>query len=343
MPSSHPAINALAELPGGDEARALQKVALARLVALAPTVGMLSAVTPENFVPECARLAAALRRGSAEAPRFVYPERDSLDATIAELSSLADLLAARGDHPLARRAYELALEARMVEARNTPSFRALATQRFGVSPAQDEAAELFAEPLPDDDDPTHLTDDKIDPASLLSAVRGEVGRLFLPVRVITSARLASLAAAAGTTIVVAEGRRTTAREAQRTALHEVHGHVLPALARQQLGGAAELRAAGDVDREEGCAIVIEEAAGFFDAGRKADLGVRHVAARWAHEGADLVDVVRGLLSYDLSMERAVLVAARACRAGGLGRERVYLPAYFAERRRLCDTVSGCEP
>ncbi len=274
---------------------------------------MLSAVTPQNFVAECARLAAAFRRGSAETPRFIYPERDSLEPTVAELSSLTELLVARGDHALASRTHELALEARMVEARNTPAFRELAVQRFGVSPAQDEGAELFAEPLPDDDDPTHLTDDKIDPDSLLSAVRGEVGRLFLPVRVVTSARLASLAAAAGTTIVVAEGRRTTAREAQRTALHEVHGHVLPALARQQLGGLASLRAAGDVDREEGCALVIEEAAGFLDAGRKADLGIRHVAARWAHEGADLVDVVRGLVSYELSIERAVLVAARACR------------------------------
>lgn len=310
------------------------------MVVLAKDIAMLSAATPENFVGECARLASALRRGTDASSQFVYPQRDSLDAAIAELACLAELLHARGDDGLACRAQELCLEARLVEARGTADFRELAARRFGVTAPEDEAAEAFAEPPPEDVSPTHLSDDKMDPDSLLSAVRGEVGRLFLPVRVITSARLASLAAAAGTTIVVAEGRRTTAREARRTALHEIHGHVLPALARQRLGDVAAVRGAGDVDREEGRALVIEEAAGFLDAGRRADLGVRHLAARWAHEGAELVDVVRGLLAYELSMERAVLVAARACRAGGLGRERVYLPAYFAERRRLCDTVSA---
>jgi hypothetical protein len=316
--------------PGCDK-QALRTVAAARLLTLAPRVAMLSAVTPENFVSECARLATAFRRGSNEVPRFVYPERDSLDSVFAELASLAELLFAAGDEALASRAHELALEARLVDARCTPAFRALAARRFGVSPHADELAERFAAPLPEDGDASHVTDDKIDPESLLAVVRAEVGRLFLPVRVTTSARLASLAAAAGTTIVVAEGRRTTAREALRTALHEVHGHVVPALARARVGGLAELRLAGDVDREEGRALLLEEAAGYLDAGRKADLGIRHLAARWAHEGAELVEVVRGLLSYELSPERAVMVAARACRAGGLGRERVYLPAYFRAR------------
>lgn len=341
----------------GGEVHTLARVARARIEALAPKVALLSAVTPENFVQECARLAAGLRRGSFDRPKFVYPDRDSLDAEVAELDSLAQALARAGNAPLARVAAELALEARLVDARETKQFHELAAKRFRVSPAEDEAAERYASPLPDDIEPTHLSDDKIDPRSLLSIVRAEVGRLFLPVRVITSARLASLAAVAGTTIVVAEGRRVTTREAERTARHEVHGHVVPALSRalrareaslsdQALFDGEDLAIGAQVDAEEGRALCLESDAGFLDEGRRADLGLRHLAARWAHEGADLLEVVRGLDGFGLSVERSVLVAARACRAGGLGRERVYLPAYFRERSRRaegdCGTVAPCD-
>jgi hypothetical protein len=341
----------------GLEVPALGRVGRARIAALAPKVALLSAVTPENFVHECQRLAAGLRRGSFERPKFVYPDRDDLDTERAELFSLAEALSRVGHTGLARVAGELLLEAEMVSARETKQFHRLAAKRFRPEPSEDEAAEALAGPLPDDIAPTHLSDDKIDPLSLLSAVRAEVGRLFLPVRVTTSARLAALAAVAGTTIVVAEGRRTTAREARRTALHEVHGHVVPALSRARrereaslperaLLAGEDLALATQVDAEEGRALVLEDDAGFLDEARLRDLGLRHLAARWAHEGAELLDVVRGLEGFGLSVERAVFMAARACRAGGLGRERVYLPAYFRERSRRtageCGTVAPCE-
>jgi hypothetical protein len=335
------------------EVPVLGRVARARLGALAPKIALLSAVTPENFVQECARLAAGLRRGSFERPRFVYPEREGLAAERAELDSLTEALGRVGLVELARVAAELSLEAQLVDARETKLFPVLASKRFRARATEDEAAEAFAGPLPDDIATTHLSDDKIDPRSLLSVVRAEVGRLFLPVRVTTSARLASLAAVAGTTIVVAEGRRTTAREAARTALHEVHGHVVPALRRasRELSESAllagdDLAVGSQVDAEEGRALGLEDDAGFLDEARLRDLGLRHLAARWAHEAADLLDVVRGLAGFGLSVERSVFVAARACRAGGLGRERVYLPAYFRERSRRiggeCGTVAPCE-
>ena len=329
-----------------DDARSFRAVAAGRLLELSPQVALMQAVTPLNFVTECARITAARARGAEVRTRFVYPVREKLSVVVAELSTLSESLSARGEGALAARAREIYLEARLVDRRGQADFRALAAERFGSSPEDDARAEAYAAvgvPTEAGAPPTlHWTDDAADPGSLLSAVRNEVGRLRLPVRVLTSPSLASLAAAAGTTVVVAEGRRTTAREAQRTALHEVHGHVLPALARLCGGPFAQARVAGDIDREEGRALCLEEEAGFFDGARRGELGLRHVAARAAHEGASFVDVLQVLTGRDVSPERAVRLAARACRGGGLGRERVYLPAYFAERARQCATLSPCE-
>jgi len=103
-----------------------------------------------------------------------------------------------------------------------------------------------------------------------------------------------------------------------------------------------------MDDQEGRALLLEEEAGFFDALRKRELGMRHLAARAALDGASFVDVVALLRSRGAAVRTAVRIALRVARGatgeGGLGREVVYLTARVrvarARRSELGNVIEG---
>jgi hypothetical protein len=128
--------------------------------------------------------------------------------------------------------------------------------------------------------------------------------------------------------LIAAGRCLTAREVDRTVLHEIEGHVLPALSRSLGTVTTRLRPAGDSDAEEGRALALEREHGWLDANRRKELGMRHLAAVMAHEGATFEEIADKLDTLSADVAQAVRIAIRALRGGGLGRERVYLPALF---------------
>jgi hypothetical protein len=88
------------------------------------------------------------------------------------------------------------------------------------------------------------------------------------------------------------------------------------------------------DDEEGRALVLEERHGLLGHRRQVELGLRHLAALSVFEGADCVQTVCLLLEYGLELPRALGVASRVHRGGGLGREVMYLSAFQRVGRAL---------
>jgi Domain of unknown function (DUF1704) len=303
--------------------------ALVALEAAARRVRLLEAATPLNAELELRRLASARRSGSRPEPAFVYAATPRTGELGAPLEALAEWL--EGALPqgprLAERARELAAESRLADAVGTPAFAPLAAQRFRSSPADDARAERWAHLPPDElgEGTLVASDDEANTGSLLCQMRAAVGKLRLPVRVVVRQGLAALAATGESTIYIAEGRWLGPRDVARTVLHEVWGHALPALARARSPYPLASRPAGDADREEGRALLLEARAGFLDRARKKELGLRHLAARMAHEGAGFHDIADRLEGLGSTPARALRLAARATRGGGLGRERIYLP------------------
>jgi hypothetical protein len=250
----------------------------------------------------------------------------------------------------AERARELKLEASIIDSVGTPRLRSRAEDRFVAKTDEgrrdlacaDELAQSWAGPEaepPAAPEARTLSSDVDDPSSLVSRMSAEVGRNRLPMRVVLQAGLASLAATGDRVILVAPDKWVARRDVERTVLHEIAGHAMPR-ARAALApiGLFALGTARGIDDQEGRALMIEESAGFLDAGRRRELGFRHIAARAALEGQNLVEVTRLLLDKGAGIADAVRIAARVERgglgSGGLAREVVYLPAYLRVRRAL---------
>ena len=190
------------------------------------------------------------------------------------------------------------------------------------------------------DDARVRSDDEGDESSLISRMASEVGRHRLPIRVVPQVGLASLAATGDGVILVAPGKWILRRDVERTVLHEIAGHALPrAEATLQPIGIFALGTAHGIDDQEGRALLIEESAGFLDAGRRRELGLRHIAARKTLEGQPFVDITRDLLDRGAALEDALRIAVRVGRGGhptgGLAREVVYLPAFLRVGRAMC--------
>lgn len=303
--------------------------ALVALEAAARRVRLLEAATPLNAEPELARLASARRAGRRPEPAFVYAAPPGTADLVGPLESLAAWLDDGAPPPgarLAARARELADDARLAAAVGSGALPPLAARRFRSEAADDARAERWARlDGGPGGGPLVTSDDESDPNSLLRRMRSAVGRLRLPVRVVARPGLAALAATGDATIYVAAGRRLGPRDVARTVLHEVWGHALPALARRRSPYPLASRPAGDGDREEGRALLLEERAGFLDRARKKELGLRHLAARMAHDAAPFHDIADRLEGFGAPPAQALRLAARATRGGGLGRERIYLP------------------
>jgi hypothetical protein len=326
----------------------------------AEQIKLIRAVTPVNAESELALVERAFRRGSPRPPRWVYDGSavpaelclalEKLACFLEGLSTLGAVYAAR--------ARELFVEAAIIDSVGTPRLRARAEQRF--IPRTEEARQDLAQAdelaaawtqsgceIPE----SLAAHDRVrscdidNPSSLISRMSCEAGRQRLPVRVVLKPGLASLAATGDSVILVAPAKWIARRDVERTVLHEIAGHALPrARASGEELGIFALGTARGVDDQEGRALLIEESAGFLDARRRRELGLRHLAARATLEGQCFIDVVGLLRSRSATVEEAVRIAARVQRggqiSGGLAREIVYLPAYLRVRRAMCGPIAA---
>jgi hypothetical protein len=308
---------------------------------------VISACTPLGFRDELETLVGDWERGEVRAPRFTYQVPEPRDTVRRALEEMADALEGRGalGGLFAARAREIAVEVEICAAAGTPALRDVALRRFGVRDAFDQRADDLAaawldEAAPETPAAMVRSDDADDPRSLLRRLRDEVGALRLPVRVVVSRHLASLAAVGDGVVHVVAGRLLGERDVERTVRHEMLGHVLPRqrAERERLGLFAVGTAAG-ADDQEGRALCLEKQGGFLDAGRRRELALRHLAARGAQVGEGFVETARRLLAHDAPLPDALRIAARAHRGGGLAREAVYLPALLRVERALATQPS----
>jgi hypothetical protein len=315
-------------------------------------IKVIRAVTAKNARSELALVAESIRRGAPRLPRWEYDSAPVSVELCRGLERLAEFLDAFS--PLGRvyaaRARELCTEAAIVDAVGTPQIRTPAARRFLGSTPQDGAdldeadrlADAWSDPTaaePDPGDELVRTCDEDDPRSLVSALSREVGRARLPIRVVVDPDLASMAATGDGVILVAAHQWVRPRDVERTVLHEIAAHALPRIraASAKLGIFAFGTARG-TDDQEGRALLIERAAGFLDARRRRELGLRHLAARATLDGASFLDVVHSLRERRASLADAVRIAGRVQRggsgSGGLGREVIYIAGMLRVERAL---------
>ena len=300
-------------------------------------IRVIASNTPLNLREELDRLGNGWKRGRCELPRFVYepavrrPElRGKLVALGAQLDAEGPLGAVYGD-----RARELSDEAALCEHAGSIDLWAAARRRYAHRDVFDARADVMASSWLDEPErapapaevPSVRSDDARDPGSLLCRLEQEIGRRRLPLRVLVSRNIASLAATGDGFVQVVAERLVSARDVERTVLHEIEGHVLPRLAsnRTRLGIFAVGTARGS-DDQEGRALSMERAAGFLDRGRRREIALRHIAARSVEQGADFAATAELLAERGAPLSDALRIAARVHRGGGLGREAVYLPA-----------------
>jgi hypothetical protein len=122
--------------------------------------------------------------------------------------------------------------------------------------------------------------------------------------------------------------------AARIALHEVDGHVLPRVAGKGLGGVFFAGSARGSEHEEGRAILLEERACLIGMARRAEIGLRYLAAESVRDAADFWETFEVLRGHGAGVEMAVELSCRVHRGGGLGRELVYLAGYAHVARSL---------
>jgi hypothetical protein len=300
----------------------------------ASQVRVISSNTPTNLREELDRLHSSWKT-SAELPRFTYAAPPDHTLLRGALSGLADELDGLGElgSIYAGRARELSIEATLCEHAGGPGLWAAARRRYALrdgfdASADATAASWLAEPTPTAvPTPTSRSDDELDPTSLVSRLRQELGRRRLPLRVLVSRNLASLAATGEGFVQIVAERALSLRDVERTVLHEIEGHVLPRHASITAPiGIFALGTAHGSDDQEGRALARERASGFLDHGRRREIALRHQAARSVASGADFVATARLLLDHGAPLVDALRIAARVHRGGGLAREAVYLPA-----------------
>ena len=292
---------------------------------------LIGAATPLNLAAELTALETDFAAGRTRLPAFRYaappPDvRAPLDSLIRQLAGYEGALAKL----YLDRAREMMLEAELCQLGGRPPLRDLARRRYTPHSHDSQAAELaqrWARLQTPVTGKLIRSDDAAHPQSLLSRMRAELGRKRLPFRVQVSRRLAALAATGLGVIYVAARRQLRVQDVERTVLHEIAGHAAPQAAAQQHPlGLALIGSAGGSDDQEGRALWLEQQAGLLCDARKRELGLRHIMACAAHEGASFVEAVEQLRQLDTALPDALRIAARALRGGGLGRERVYLPA-----------------
>ena len=297
-------------------------------------IRVIASNTPTNLREELDRLHACWR-SAPEVPRFTYappPDHTTLRNALLGLADELDGLGELGSI-YAGRARELSLEAALCEHAGRPGLWEAARRRYALRDEFEAAADATAAKWLDEPAPsaaptaTSRSDDEHDPTSLVSRLRQELGRRRLPLRVLVSKNLASLAATGEGFVQIVAERALSSRDVERTVLHEIEGHVLPRHASTSAPiGIFALGTARGSDDQEGRALARERAAGYLDHGRRREIALRHQAARSVGAGADFVATARLLLDRGATLADALRIAARVHRGGGLAREIVYLPA-----------------
>jgi len=312
-------------------------------------IRLIDRVRPLNLIPEQKRLFGALSRGERVEPKLQYAPAPDLRSTRELLARLGRLLTSGGvlGGLYAGRAEELEREAELVEALGTPRFLRLSTLRF--DPDRLSLPHAVQAVLQDwlgsaSDRPRSArvaTDDARHPGSLLNVLRRRIGRSRQAIRVEIWSGLPTVAAAGNDVVWIRPGVALPRHHAERIALHELEGHVLPrCAARHEALALFRTGARHSGEHEEGRALLLEERAGLLDGQRRRELALRHLAAVAVREGATLTEAVRLQVARGAELSGALETVLRAARGGGLGRELVYLPAYlrvkseFSRRPRL---------
>lgn len=326
--------------------RALIERADHMLGVAARQVQLLGFSSPTNFESELRRIEQCFARGEPSEPVFTYGGGAVFDQALPlALDEVARELSAVGEigRLYAGRARELAVEAQLCLLTGDPAFCGLAARRYEVEPelaAEADAlvASWLAEPIPAATEaPDVISDDISDPRSLVRRMREVIGERRLPLRVMVARSLAPLAAIGDGVVQIAPSRVVHHEDVERTVLHEIEGHALPALRAEHAPiGLFAIGTARGSDTQEGWALLLEERAGFLGSRRKRELALRHLAARAAHRGESFPQAVDALLGAGAPQTAALRVAARAFRGGGLGREASYLPAFVEVRAALAD-------
>jgi hypothetical protein len=323
------------ELPGED---ALDRAALI-LSELERQVRLIGRAAPADVAAESARFAREFAQGRKVRLAAVAGTRTELGEARRSLMKVGTLTAPLGPLGMlhAGRAAELELEARLVEALGTRELAPLAAERFPAPPAPGQLAsnafvgEALALSVPAA--PTrHLSDDGDDPASLISQLRRRARELGLPLRIEVRRDQVAAAATGHGVVRLRPGLSLSRGTSARIAVHELFAHALPRAASLRAPWVlARVGTRGATDDEEGRAILIEERAGLFDAERRRSLALRHRAALGVRSGATPNDTIADLVALGEPLDAASDLAVRVHRGGGLGRELVYLPRYFALR------------
>jgi len=315
------------------------------LVEAVRSVRLLGSVVPRNAAQERARLVEAFEAGQVATPRWSYARSDHT-ALRKALARAAQRLEAEA-HPVgllyADRARELELEAALASEAGTGVLGALARARFRfANPAKAGEATILARKwINEGREATEASSGEVimsDAAvagSLLTRMREEVGRLYLPFAVVVQPSLAALAATGERHILIAANRACTREDVERTVMHEIEAHAIPRTRAAQARLAIfQIGTARGIDDQEGFALVLEERGNFLSPKRKRELAARHLAVEAMDGGARFHENVQALVKeHDLTVREAVLVAERAYRGGdgmtpGLGRERIYLEAFL---------------
>jgi len=323
---------------------ALLEEAARALVAAEERIQLVARVAPPDLGAELARLGRDYTRGKAllvtrtgERPPLLADVRRALERVRVVTEPLGAFGALH-----AERAAELELEARLVEALGSARFRELAAERFPRPPAalarecDDFVTDALARASVSAVE-LHRSDDEGDPRSLVARLRVRARELGLAVSVrVVRDQLAAAATGDGL-VSVRGGVRLAAAAAERIATHELLGHALPrARARHAPWTLFRAGTRGANDDEEGRALLAEERAGLLDTERRRELALRHVAALGVRAGDEPRDTCEKLVELGVPLERALELTLRVQRGGGLAREIVYLPAYFAVRRAFAD-------
>jgi hypothetical protein len=309
------------------------------LLSVEETIALVERATPSNARAEVQRLSSEKAMNRRLRPAFDYERAPDLSALRGGLETLARELSGQGrlGALYAARAEELELEARMIEHLGTADFLPLAARRFR-EPSLEVSARVNAfiddalagtPPATDTFRETNASDDELSAASLVSQLRRRAAELALSIRVEIRPRQLATAATGRGVVGVRPGVLLSADTTSRIVIHELLAHALPR-ARSAHAPLTLLRSGshGSMEHEEGRAVLVEARAGYLGKARRRELALRHVAALAVRRGADFDETVRELALRGAEVHRAIEIAVRVHRGGGLAREVVYLPAYF---------------
>ncbi len=300
------------------------------LLDLEEQIALLRRSQPVEAARETERLIVEVeaRREPRLEPR--YPKLPCLDSARRVLEFICAL-----DTPefaeYRARAEELWLEADLVQAVGTRRFRELAERRFPTpEPSLMPLVEAWLTAPDQGKTPLVCSDDRTHPQSLLRVLERSIGELKLAARVVVSELMLVTAAVGKDSVFLRPSVWLEAREAERIAVHEVRGHLLPrVLSYHASEPILRSGCAGSDEDQEGYALFLEAKTGLMSPSRRRALAIRHLAASLVRAGADLVTGVRALMMRGCSPREAVPALMRAMRGGGLCRELVYIPRFLA--------------